>query len=388
VTGSSQVAVPLLGLSLVLLLAPAISAADEPANRSPFDSPVDWPEFGFDSANTSHNPFESIIGQSNVDDLHLLWATPLEATVIGSPALAEGVLYFSAGGNTYSLDAATGAGRWVAGVYGQSLAVANGLVFVNHISEFLYALDAASGNTVWRRSLGGIGSPGGSATVFNDVVYVGSENQFLYAFESNTGERLWRRATGGDIFSSPAVGAGLVYIGAYNGRLYAFDAITGAQVWSKPIGQSLGASPVYADGVVYATNDSGQRLTALEATTGTLLWTINLAGRAATPAFAEGVLYVPDEFRLNAVDASTGSILWRTRLIGGGTNATPVVANGVVYVVTGFAGLVAIDVSNGAILADINLEGGTGSSQIPIVANGTLYVGSGFIRPALLAATP
>ena len=47
------------------------------------------------------------------------------------------------------------------------------------------------------------------------VVYVGSVDHHVYALDAETGELLWRYETGAGVFSSPAVSDGVVYVGSY-----------------------------------------------------------------------------------------------------------------------------------------------------------------------------
>ena len=56
------------------------------------------------------------------------------------------------------------------------------------------------------------------------------------------------------------------------------------------------------------------------------------------------------------------------------------VANGVVYLVSDLGFLYAKDAATGATLFSFDLGGGLLPPQTPIVANGMLYVGSGYQR--------
>jgi outer membrane protein assembly factor BamB len=56
------------------------------------------------------------------------------------------------------------------------------------------------------------------------VVYVGSIDRYLYALNAETGDLLWRFGTEGPIVSSPAAEDGLVFIGSTDRRLYALKA--------------------------------------------------------------------------------------------------------------------------------------------------------------------
>ena len=83
----------------------------------------------------------------------------------------------------------------------------------------MYALNAATGATVWNYTTGG-GIFTAPAIVGN-VEYVGSLDNKTYALNAQTGAFLWSYQTGGNIYSSPAVVNGVAYFGSYDGNVYA-----------------------------------------------------------------------------------------------------------------------------------------------------------------------
>jgi outer membrane protein assembly factor BamB len=102
------------------------------------------------------------------------------------------------------------------------------------------------------------------------VLYVGSGDDHVYALDAATGDMLWRVATGGfrRFPTAPAVANGVVYFGVWSaGGLYALDAATGAQLLRFAHVKTVGAAPV-DDGVVYVASDSGT------------LWALDLTGPA------------------------------------------------------------------------------------------------------------
>jgi outer membrane protein assembly factor BamB len=95
----------------VLLLAPASAAA------------ADWLTFGFDSARTNENPFETGIGVTNARFLREVWAAPLEGVANAQPLVvanvalpggrrAELVVAATERGVVTAHDAVTGARLW------------------------------------------------------------------------------------------------------------------------------------------------------------------------------------------------------------------------------------------------------------------------------------
>lgn len=139
----------------------------------------------------------------------------------------------------------------------------------------LYALDAQTGNTVWRFDTQ---LPlGHSPTVINNTVYVGGFDRRVYALNAQTGAVKWTFTNAGDGFSTnPLVVNGLVLLGNLDGYFYALDETDGSLRWRYPsAGQDplapISYSAAYADGVIYfaALNNMAY---ALNASNGSLVW--------------------------------------------------------------------------------------------------------------------
>src|SRR6266568_948647 len=118
----------------------------------------DWPMYGFDLQHTHFNPNEQMLSSSNVSSLALDWTLSLTPTyrISTSVSVVNGVAYEgSADGKLYAVNAATGATIWTApSVYGSSTitatpAVVNGVVYVASEFSILSAYDAATGTKLW-----------------------------------------------------------------------------------------------------------------------------------------------------------------------------------------------------------------------------------------------
>jgi outer membrane protein assembly factor BamB len=217
-----------------------------------------------------------------------------------SPVVANGIVYFgsldflSPDGRLYALDAQTGAFLWSHAAPGwersRSPAVANGIVYHNGGDCGLYAYDAASGAVLWRYPVPGTNPGSLCPVVANGVVYVAFADRKLYALDALTGAFQWSY-TGVNI-DPPAVANGIVYVGCSDGKLRALDASTGAIRWTYAMNSAF---PVVANGVVYVASpddNSYDRLYALNAQTGHLLWRRNVSLRAGSPIVADGWVYV------------------------------------------------------------------------------------------------
>jgi outer membrane protein assembly factor BamB len=264
------------------------------------------------------------------------------------------------------------------GFVDSSPAVANEVVYVENTIGYIIALNATTGNTLWRANpTNGVESS--SPAVANGVVYVGSNYDTVYALNATTGHTLWRNTTptgGSGTDSSPAVANGVVYVGNTNGAVYALNATNGTELWRNTTGLA-DSSPAVANGVVYGGNNYGY-FYALNANNGTQLWNDQILPVQSSPAVANGVVYVgvvDEQFGggyVNAFYATNGTELWRNMT--GLADSSPAVANGVVYVGNTNGGVYALNATTGGPLWNYTTGGAVQSS--PAVANGVVYVGS------------
>lgn len=241
----------------VLALAPGVRAsADMPQT-------VDWPFYGNDLANTRFQNVDQIT-PSNVAGLQPAWvfhtglldpATSFE----DSPIIVDGTMYVSTGhDDVFALDAASGQQKWAyhpeadmpplsqvsicCGQDSRGVAVGDGLVFLARLDAVLVALDARTGQVVWKTTVADF-HDGYAMTmapqVVDGVVMVGlSGGEFktrgaLVAYDAQTGRQLWRFDTtqpgatwaanswktgGAPVWNTPAVDPrlGLVYLSTGN----------------------------------------------------------------------------------------------------------------------------------------------------------------------------
>ena len=226
------------------------------------------------------------------------WRVRAGGAIRSSPSIFGRLVVFGSGdGFVYAVDAASGRTKWkrdVRAAVTGSAAVTERLTYVTDIRGDVIALSTADGTPVWRVSTGTpIPFPWGhestdyytsSPTVANGMVVVGGSDGHVYALDARTGARLWRTPTGGRVRSSPAIANGVVYVGSFDGRLYAINLASGNLRWrfdthgttleSKSFGydrRSIQASPAVVDGVVYVGGRDG-RSYAIDASTGSLKW--------------------------------------------------------------------------------------------------------------------
>ncbi len=113
-----------------------------------------------------------------------------------------------------------------------------------------------------------------------------------------------RDYTFGRSISACAVHDGLVYAAEYDGFLHCLDAKTGKQYWEEDLKGNVWASPLWADGKVYMPDDAGIVHVFEHGKEKKVVGTVDMeAGVKAAPVVANGVLYVVTDKRLFAIAA-------------------------------------------------------------------------------------
>ncbi|MDQ4142714.1 MAG: PQQ-binding-like beta-propeller repeat protein, partial [Actinomycetota bacterium] len=235
-------------------------------------------------------------------------------------------------------------------------------------------MDAETGERLWAKPFGQqLASP----SVAHRKVFIASGN-VVRALRPRNGSAAWKTRLDATRLSDVAVADGHVFIvtareGAGD-RLVALDADTGAVVWTRKVAYGStaynGESVVTADGIVVTSR--GYKLTVLDTSDGSTVWTSEVTCCLHRPAVAHRVIYTTtwtadDEGILHAVDATTGEVLWSTS--GTGYSDGVSVANGVVYQAS--FGLNAFDAATGESLFDLDIGF---TWEAPLVVDGTVYL--------------
>jgi outer membrane protein assembly factor BamB len=162
----------------------------------------------------------------------------------------------------------------------------------------LYALNSASGETVWKRAL--TYNPWGGASVAGEIVIVpGSSIGYYFkelkgakgdvtALDLKSGEVKWRKEipTGG-VVGCAAVSDGLAVCTATDGKVRAYKLADGERAWLYDAKMPLFAPPAIAGGVVFVADLSGT-VHAIDIKTGLAKWTLNLAKEGGAPGMVYG----------------------------------------------------------------------------------------------------
>jgi outer membrane protein assembly factor BamB len=98
---------------------------------------TNWSQDGFDVAQTHFNPYENVISASNVSQLVTAWENNYTQAACGTPIVVNDRVFITAD-NFYALDAATGATIWSSSLFGSETApaVVGGIIYL--ASDKLY----------------------------------------------------------------------------------------------------------------------------------------------------------------------------------------------------------------------------------------------------------
>ncbi len=276
----------------------------------------------------------------------LKWKFKAGSGITSSPAVANGMVYFgSYDGNFYAVDAETGKQSWkfatagerrYAGTHlhgsqpaGESMpdpfdfylsspVLWEGKVYFGSGDGNIYALDAGSGQLVWKAKTGDVVHA--SPAIADGTLFVGSWDSYFYALDAATGKEKWRFKTGDDpdihnqvgIQSSAVVVDGVVYFGCRDSNLYALDAKTGEKRWvfNNKGSWVIGSPTVYHGRVYFTTSDSGM-FYAVDAKTGSAIFSLKFIWPMfSSPAIAGNMLYIGShEGKLMAIDLTSAESL-------------------------------------------------------------------------------
>ena len=254
----------------------------------------------------------------------------------------------------------------------------NAAKLVEHV-----ALPASLG-LAWSASIGEGSSRsrrlGGGPVVADGKVYTIDTLGSVRAFDATSGAAVWAKrfsdAKGNEdtlYGGGVAVDGGRVYATSGYGHVSALDAATGAVAWTVRPGGPLRGAPTVADGSVYVISQDNQ-IFSLKAADGSTAWSNAAALEVAgvfgngSPAVDRGTVVAGfSSGELNAYRYENGRMVWQDALsrtsISTGVStlsdidADPVIANGMVYALGQGGRMVALDLTSGQRVWELNMAG-------------------------------
>ena len=163
----------------------------------------------------------------------------------------------------------------------------------------VYALDAESGELIWKTDKLGGSIAGTPALSPDGLLYVGTFGNELLALDTNrSGEIVWRMPASAWVYSGPTQDGDTLYVGDLDGAFYAVEGPTGGIKWRiQPDPEDKRAitdNPLVLGDTVYFTSESGA-LFAVERENGDPKWSKQIDGRlyAGPKSAGETIIIAP-----------------------------------------------------------------------------------------------
>lgn len=338
-----------------------------------------------------------------------VWSTSItgstsKARLAAPPVIADGKLFvIDADAHVIAMNAETGARLWRTdmpsegngrSLFGGGVSVEGGRVFVTTGVGDVAALDAVTGNILWKKRPGG--PLRGSPTLANNQLYVMSQDNQVFALDQDDGEVEWSESgtvesTGVFGVAAPAAAQGTVIAGFSSGELNAYRYENGRSLWGDALSRTsistsvaaltdIDADPVVDRGRVFAIGQGG-RMASYELVSGQRLWEISIAGISTPAVVGEWVFVVTDDAKLLCVSRTTGKVRWISELKrwrdpkdrkGAVRWTGPIAAGGSLLLVSTDEDLVYVDPADGSVTRTVDTD--RRMSLNPVVANTMLYI--------------
>ena len=340
--GKAKPTTPTVGNRVAILSRADTSAKVDPALSGvavvlpPATENADWAQAG-GTANKSYGNLALASSPSLIWTARIAGSTKKQR-LAAAPVVSGGTLFvMDTDGMMRAFDAKTGATRWSknfqikgdgsSSIYGGGASVAGDRVYVTTGLGEVAALNAATGEQVWK--VKPAGPLRGSPTIAFDSVFVMTQANQIVALNAADGTQVWNAAasvgqTGVFGVAAAAAGQGTIIAGYSTGELIAYRYENGRELWNDALARTslstsvgvltdIDADPIIDRGRVYALGQGG-RMAAYELVTGQRIWELNLAG-ISTPAVAgDWIFTLTDDARLLCIARSSGKVRWLSQL--------------------------------------------------------------------------
>ncbi len=278
--------------------------------------------------------------------------------------------------------------------FGGGVAFDQGRLFITSGFGFVAAIDAQSGEEIWRVATDApVRTP---PTAYRGRVYLSTNTNEFLALEQSTGEKAWSFQSFEESArflssSSPAAAGDLVVAPFSSGELVAFLADNGRSVWDTTLVRQtrltalsslndIAGSPVIDRGLVYVVSHGG-RFSAIDIRTGEAAWETEIASLQMPWVAGDYIFLVSIDGELVCVSRQDGGVVWVTQLHryknekkkkGRISWAGPVLAGDHLVLVSTEKEIVKVSPQTGEVISTDKLDGG--SVVAPIVAGEKIFV--------------
>jgi len=375
-----------------------------------------WPQQGGRADHTLHH-LEARFA------LRRLWSRNLDtrssayAPLTSAPVVADGRLFVSDPlARVHAVDAETGDRLWLTALtpefdqgprwrfwrrakpqqvgFGGGVAYEAGRVFTTSGFGFIAALDAETGDELWRVELSGPART--PPSVYQGVVFATTVTNELVALDQADGRELWSFQSfeeSARVLASgaPAASGDLVFAPFSSGEIIAFRVQNGRGVWDDTLSRStqftslaslndIAGAPVVDRGLVFAIGHGG-RFAAIDVRSGRRAWEKTIAGVQQPWVAGRYVYVVSVDGELICMAREDGAIAWISDLpryeyeqkrTGRISWSGPVLAGDALLLTSSNGKLVQVAPEDGRIIGVRKL--GDGVFVPPVVADGVVYV--------------
>lgn len=303
----------------------------------------------------------------------------------------EGNTLYTAGhnGKVYAVDAATGNTLWKKQLYvkiNSGVSVANHLVLVGTSGGSLIALNAKTGHLLWQVSVNN--QILGLAAISKNTIVVKTVADTVMALNTSNGDVKWQYSgdapqlilRGG---SQPKISGNAVVVGFANGKVGKFNLSNGTLLWMQSIASPTGsfavqrmiditASPIISNGIIYATTYQGN-IAALELSTGQVVWNHKLSSYTGIALQGSNVYVTDAQSHVWKFQQDNGGVSWRQKALQARIISAPALLNNAVIVGDSEGYIHWLQMSNGQFIAREKLSSDA-IRTAPIVIGNTVYV--------------
>lgn len=376
-----------------------------------------WTQPGGEADHTLHHLSAPLtlekIWEADVGD-----ASPRRARLTSPPIVVDNhVFVLDAAAQVTSYDAETGAVVWRTELapdiderfrireifrgpdaaeigFGGGVAFEQGRIFVTSGFGFVAALNAQTGEELWRVKTD---APARTPpTAYRGKVYLSTNTNEFIALDQETGEKSWTFQSFEEkarflSSSSPAAAGDLVVAPFSSGELVAFLADNGRSVWDLTLARQtrltslatlndIAGSPVIDRGLIYVVSHGG-RFSAIDIRSGQPVWESSIASLQMPWVAGDYIYLVSIEGELVCVSRNDGAVVWLTQLRrfenekkkkGRISWAGPVLAGDALLLVSTEKEIVKVSPQTGEVMETKKLDGG--SVVAPVVAGEKVFI--------------
>lgn len=281
-----------------------------------------------------------------------LWSTNTDYAVTGGPGAGDGIVVIgSRYGDVVALSQIDGQMLWKNQISSEILAaptIANNIVLVKAVDGKVNAYSTRDGHSLWtyQQVEPNLILRGSSAPQITDhAAVIGFANGNLSKLSLHNGDVDWQQTIAipegtfaiqrlVDIDANPYVYGRRIYAATYQGRIMALELSSGQNIWTHDISSYTG---ITADNAHVYITDAKSHVWAFDPNSGSVNWRQpQLESRNITGPVTQGnYLVVGDaEGYLHWMNKDDGHFAARLKVNSSGIIATPLVENGVLYVLT------------------------------------------------------